>query len=94
MEFGSIFRTEKTGSFDFRKGPFHDCPITHAAGKNDLFSSQSHVFSCRVRYFARIFSNNLSNSPFRRSRSLPQGYALYVIPSSATSVKESALDVR
>lgn len=40
MEFGSIFRTEKTGSFDFRKGPFHDCPITHAAGKNNLLSSR------------------------------------------------------
>lgn len=47
MEFDSIFRTEKTGSFDFRKGPFHDCPITHAAVKNNLLSSRRHIFSCR-----------------------------------------------
>ena len=40
---------QKTGLFDFRKDPFHDCPNLHGAGKNDLFSSQCHVFSCLMQ---------------------------------------------
>ena len=47
MEFGGIFRTKKRALPISEKGPFHDYPITHAAGKNNLLSSRWHIFSCR-----------------------------------------------